>query len=91
MSREYVLVPKQKYESMLRSFEEDRNQSKIQSEQQQEGGAVETSQPSFSDGQLNERHKKEHNILDAKAPSKAPTRLFVKRPLTKMKFCQNNQ
>ena len=83
MSREFVLVPKLKYESMMKSVD-SKTEQHSQSHQKGEG-KVENDSNVSNDQDIKDK-KSETNFFDQGIPPKTPTKLYVKRPLSEMDF-----
>lgn len=83
MSREFVLVPKLKYESMMKSV--DSKTEKLSQSHQKGEGKVETDSNVSNDQDIKDK-KTETNFFDQGIPPKTPTKLYVKRPLSEMDF-----
>lgn len=83
MSRELLLVPKAKYESMLKLLGEENQQSVI-TEHSQEGSQIDKKNTNaFQDSMPAETNSQPSDIVPP-APAKTPSKFHVKRSLSDM-------
>lgn len=83
MAREFLLVPKQKYESMIQSLEEKKTEPRKQPEPNQDGGQNAELAKNSDSLEVND---KKGEILESTVVPKTPATLYVKRPLAEMDF-----
>lgn len=96
MSREMILISKHRYEGMIKSLKECRGQSKDQPQQVQEsdagmqdgGKSIDESRRPFLETptEKDQTATQQNDSENTKPPAKSPSRLFVKKPLSKMDF-----
>ena len=87
MSREFVLVPKLKYENMMKSLEEKDSEKKLKddSKVEQKGGKIHDSQLKPLLNINNEDAGEQSQSQNSNPPKQSPSKLYVKRSLSDMK------
>lgn len=96
MAKEFVLIPKRKYESMLRSMTEMEKARYLKDSQHQVGGQDVSQIQPVNSSDISESHEDKQDesqsktkTIENKTESLKPLpRLYVKRPLSKMDFYQ---